>query len=49
MDFDDTPEEAAWRGRVRDHSDGEPEIIEIGPVVGCHAGPGTIGLSFYLP
>jgi fatty acid kinase fatty acid binding subunit len=36
-------------GRVRDHSDGEPEIIEIGPVVGCHAGPGTIGLSFYLP
>ena len=35
--------------RVREHCDGEPEIIEIGPVVGCHAGPGTIGLSFYLP
>ena len=29
--------------------DGEPEIIAIGPIVGCHAGPGTIGLSFYLP
>jgi fatty acid kinase fatty acid binding subunit len=35
--------------RVRDHCDGEPDIIEIGPIVGCHAGPGTIGLSFYLP
>jgi DegV family protein with EDD domain len=35
--------------RVRDHCDGEPEIIDIGPIVGCHAGPGTIGLSFYLP
>jgi DegV family protein with EDD domain len=35
--------------RVREHCDGEPEIIAIGPIVGCHAGPGTIGLSFYLP
>jgi DegV family protein with EDD domain len=35
--------------RVRDHCEGEPDIIEIGPIVGCHAGPGTIGLSFYLP
>jgi DegV family protein with EDD domain len=35
--------------RVRDHCQGEPDIIEIGPIVGCHAGPGTIGLSFYLP
>ncbi len=35
--------------RIRAHCDGEPEIIEIGPIVGCHAGPGTIGLSFYLP
>jgi DegV family protein with EDD domain len=35
--------------RVREHSEGEPEIIEIGPVVGCHAGPGTIGLSFHIP
>jgi DegV family protein with EDD domain len=35
--------------RLAPHTDGEPEIIEIGPIVGCHAGPGTIGLSFYLP
>jgi DegV family protein with EDD domain len=35
--------------RVRDHCEGEPDIVEIGPIVGCHAGPGTIGLSFYLP
>jgi DegV family protein with EDD domain len=35
--------------RVRDHCEGEPDIIEIGPIVGSHAGPGTIGLSFYLP
>jgi DegV family protein with EDD domain len=35
--------------RVRDHCESEPDIIEIGPIVGCHAGPGTIGLSFYLP
>jgi DegV family protein with EDD domain len=34
--------------RIRAHCDGEPEIIPIGPIVGCHAGPGTIGLSFYL-
>lgn len=35
--------------RLAAHSDGEPEIIEIGPIVGAHAGPGTLGLSFYLP
>jgi DegV family protein with EDD domain len=35
--------------RLAPHSDGEPEIIEIGPIVGAHAGPGTLGLSFYLP
>jgi DegV family protein with EDD domain len=35
--------------RLAPHSDGQPQIIEIGPIVGCHAGPGTIGLSFYLP
>jgi len=39
----------ALADRVRDHCDGDPEIIAIGPIVGCHAGPGTIGLSFYLP
>jgi DegV family protein with EDD domain len=35
--------------RLTPHSVGEPDIIEIGPIVGCHAGPGTIGVSFYLP
>jgi DegV family protein with EDD domain len=35
--------------RLAPHCEGEPEIIEIGPIVGCHAGPGTVGLCFYLP
>jgi DegV family protein with EDD domain len=35
--------------RLAPHSDGEPDIIEIGPIVGAHAGPGTLGVSFYLP
>jgi DegV family protein with EDD domain len=39
----------ALADRIREQCEGEPEIIEIGPIVGCHAGPGTVGLSFYLP
>jgi fatty acid kinase fatty acid binding subunit len=39
----------ALADRVRDHCDREPEIIPIGPIVGCHAGPGTVALSFHLP
>jgi DegV family protein with EDD domain len=35
--------------RLEPHTMGEPVILDIGPIVGCHAGPGTIGLSFYLP
>lgn len=35
--------------RLAPHSQGELEIIDIGPIVGAHAGPGTLGLSFYLP
>jgi DegV family protein with EDD domain len=35
--------------RLAPHTQGQPDIIDIGPIVGCHAGPGTIGLSFYLP
>jgi DegV family protein with EDD domain len=35
--------------RLAPHCEGEPEVIDIGPIVGCHAGPGTVGLSFYLP
>jgi DegV family protein with EDD domain len=35
--------------RLAPHTDGAPVVIDIGPIVGCHAGPGTVGLSFYLP
>jgi DegV family protein with EDD domain len=35
--------------RLAPHCDREPDVIDIGPIVGCHAGPGTLGLSFYLP
>lgn len=35
--------------RLAPHCDGEPEVVDIGPIVGCHAGPGTVGVSFYLP
>jgi DegV family protein with EDD domain len=35
--------------RLAPHTQGEPDIVEIGPIVGSHAGPGTLGLSFYLP
>ena len=35
--------------RLAPHCDGEPEVSDIGPIVGCHAGPGTLGVSFYLP
>ncbi|HEV7679420.1 MAG TPA: DegV family protein [Candidatus Dormibacteraeota bacterium] len=35
--------------RLEPHCQGTPDIIDIGPIVGSHAGPGTIGLSFYLP
>jgi DegV family protein with EDD domain len=35
--------------RLAPHTQGAPEIIDIGPIVGSHAGPGTLGLSFHLP
>lgn len=35
--------------RVRDHCDREPVLMTIGPIVGTHAGPGCIGLTFHLP
>jgi DegV family protein with EDD domain len=31
---------------LRDHYDGDIVVGEIGPVVGTHAGPGTIGVAF---
>jgi fatty acid-binding protein DegV len=33
---------------VRPYSEGEPSMYEIGPIVGCHAGPGTLALIFHL-
>jgi DegV family protein with EDD domain len=35
--------------RIREHCDREPQLMTIGPIVGTHAGPGCIGLSFHLP
>jgi DegV family protein with EDD domain len=35
--------------RLAPHTQGEPEVNDIGPIVGSHAGPGAIGVSFYLP
>lgn len=37
------------RDRIADCCDGEPEINDVGPVIGCHAGPGTLGVAFYVP
>ena len=34
--------------RIAPHCAVTPALIEIGPIVGCHAGPGLIGLSFHL-
>lgn len=33
---------------VAPHCDGTPDLIDIGPIVGAHAGPGTIGMSFFV-
>lgn len=38
----------AVAARIAPHCGVEPAVIEIGPIVGCHAGPGLIGLSFHL-
>jgi DegV family protein with EDD domain len=35
--------------RIREHCDRDPILMTIGPIVGTHAGPGCIGLSFHLP
>ena len=34
--------------RVAPHCETDPGLIYIGPIVGCHAGPGCLGLSFHL-
>jgi DegV family protein with EDD domain len=33
---------------VAPHAEGAPDLIWIGPIVGAHAGPGTLGMSFFL-
>jgi len=35
--------------RITPHCARQPMIITIGPIVGCHAGPGTVGIAFHLP
>jgi DegV family protein with EDD domain len=34
--------------RVAPHCAEQPSVNWIGPVVGCHAGPGVVGMSFHL-
>ena len=39
----------AFLEMLRPHHDGEIVVGEIGPVVGSHAGRGTIGIAFSVP
>lgn len=45
----DRPDDAALLARrVAPHCAQAPSVNWIGPVVGCHAGPGVVGMSFHL-
>lgn len=35
---------AALAAGLRSRADDEPEIIDVGPVIGCHGGPGSLGV-----
>jgi DegV family protein with EDD domain len=35
--------------RMRSQASGEPALTVVGPVIGCHSGPGAIGVGFYKP
>jgi len=35
--------------RMRPLVSGEPSLTVVGPVVGCHSGPGAIGVGFHKP
>ncbi|HZB98003.1 MAG TPA: DegV family protein [Candidatus Sulfotelmatobacter sp.] len=35
--------------RVRPYCEGEPQVMLIGPVIGCHVGPGAFGIAFHRP
>jgi len=44
------PEGAALLAeRARPFCDGDPVVVSVGPVIGCHAGPGAFGLAFHQP
>jgi DegV family protein with EDD domain len=46
----DKAEAAAEIARRAADIAGEPvRLIDVGPVIGCHGGPGAIGMSFYQP
>jgi DegV family protein with EDD domain len=33
--------------RMRSQASGPPALTVVGPVIGCHSGPGAIGVGFY--
>jgi DegV family protein with EDD domain len=35
--------------RMRAQASGAPALTVVGPVIGCHSGPGAIGVGFYKP
>ena len=46
----DRPEiAAALIERMRPHASGTPALTVVGPVIGCHSGPGAIGIGFHKP
>ncbi len=40
---------AALVERMRSRASGQPALTMVGPVIGCHSGPGAIGVGFYKP
>jgi DegV family protein with EDD domain len=40
---------AALVERMRSQAAGTPALTVVGPVIGCHSGPGAIGVGFYKP
>ncbi len=46
----DQPEMGAEIARRAGEAAGEPaELIDVGPVIGCHGGPGAVGVAFHRP
>lgn len=45
----DRPDDALWLAeRIAPHCEQPPRIGVIGPIVGCHAGPGALGIAFHI-